>query len=73
MPVCAHCPRQTIAAGLPVVVYLKCSGNQQFGLAASGHGSSPNRYDGHVSSGIWREVFFNRKHQVFGMQTFENF
>jgi hypothetical protein len=39
MPARAHCPRETIAAGPPAFVYLKCVGKQRFGLAASGRGS----------------------------------
>jgi hypothetical protein len=55
----ARCPRQTIAAGLPAFGYLKRVGKQQFWLAASGRDSSPHRYEGHVSSGIWREVGYS--------------
>jgi hypothetical protein len=67
----AHCPRQTIDAGLLAFVYLKRAGKHRFWLAASGRGSSPHRYEimramcpaVHVSG----EVFSDRKRRIFGM------
>jgi hypothetical protein len=65
-----YCPRQTIAAGLPAFVYLKARVNNGSDWLPPGEAVvSPHRYEGHVSGGIWRVVFSDRKRRIFGMIT----